>query len=154
MGTEPLITWEAPEHYHTEKSSDWYWAVGIITLSLATVAIIFGQIIPALFVIIAAAVLVMHVSHPVRVHTVEINDRGVLVGDIFYPFLALESFCVPHDEFPPKLIIKSQRLLMPLIIIYIEGVDSEEVRTIMLRYIAETEHQQHFMHHLLERFGF
>jgi hypothetical protein len=154
MATEALISWQSPEHYHTEKSSDWYWAVGIITLALTAVAIIFGNIITAIFIIVAVAVLVMHVSHPAKVHTVEINDRGILIEKIFYPFLDLESFCVPHDEFPPKLIVKSRKTFMPLLVVYIDDVDPEEVREVMLRYIAETQHHEHFLKHLLERFGF
>ena len=27
------ITWEAPEHNHIEKTSDWYWALGIIAVA-------------------------------------------------------------------------------------------------------------------------
>jgi hypothetical protein len=155
MANEPLISWEAPEHYHTEKSTDWYWSVGIITLALAAVTIILGgNLITAIFIVIAAVVMVMHVSQPSKLHPIEINDRGILVGNVFYPFLELESFCVPHDEFPPKLLIKSRRLLMPLVVIYIDGVDPEEVREIMLRYIAETQHGEHFLTHILERFGF
>jgi hypothetical protein len=154
MATEPLITWQASEHYHTEKSSDWYWAVGIITLALAAVAIIFGNVITAIFVILAAVVLVLHVSHPSPVHTVEINDRGILIEKTFYPFLTLDSFCVPHDEVPPKLLIKSRKLLMPLLVIHIDDVDPEEVREVMLMYLTETEHREHFLKHLLDRFGF
>jgi flagellar motor component MotA len=53
-----------------------------------------------------------------------------------------------------KIILKSRKLMMPYIIIFIEEVDPEEIREIMLKYIAETEHNEHFIHKLLERLGF
>ena len=42
---KPLIEWDAPEHHYVEKTADWYWAVGIITLTAAALAFIFGNII-------------------------------------------------------------------------------------------------------------
>ncbi|MDE2172443.1 MAG: hypothetical protein KGJ33_00660 [Patescibacteria group bacterium] len=154
MATEALISWQAPEHFHTEKRSDWYWSVGIITLALAAVAFILGNLITGVFVLVAALALVLHASRPPRTVYHEINDRGLIVHDRLYPFLSLDSFWIPHDELPPKIILKSRRTFMPLLIILIDDVDPEEVRQIMLRYIAETEHHEPFLKHLLERCGF
>ena len=64
MATEALISWNAPAHFYVEKRQDWYWAVGIVTLAITAVCIIFGQIITGIFVIVAAVALVLHV--PVR----------------------------------------------------------------------------------------
>lgn len=154
MPTPALISWNAPSHLYVEKKSDWYWAVGIITLALAAVAFIFGNIITGIFVVVAAVALVLHASHPPQIITYSINDRGIMANDTLYPFLALDSFWVPHDEFPPKLLIKSRKFFMPLIVIYIDEVDPEKVREIMLTYIAETEHHEPFLKHVLESFGF
>ncbi|MEN9524349.1 MAG: hypothetical protein RL536_418 [Candidatus Parcubacteria bacterium] len=154
MATTPLISWSAPEHLYVEKKPDWYWAVGIITLALAAVAFIFGNIISGIFVLVAAVALVLHASHPPRIISYEINDRGIMANEVLYPFLSLDSFWVPHDEMPPKILIKSRKLFMPLIVIYIDEVDPEKVREIMLTYIAETEHREPLLKHILERLGF
>ena len=154
MATDALISWRAPAHFHTQKTSDWYWAVGIITLALTAVALMFGQIITGIFIVVAATALVIHASHPPEEIYYEINDRGLVVGDILYPFLSLESFYIPHDHFPPKLLVKARKLFMPLMAIYILDTDPEEVREILLRYIAETTHHEPLLKYLLERFGF
>lgn len=154
MPSEALITWHAPEHLTTEKKSDWYWVVGIITLSIVAVCFIFGQIITGIFVIVAVSALILHVSHPPQVIKYEINDRGIMVDDTLYSFLSLESFWIPHDEWPPRLILKSRKTLVPFIVIFINEVDPEEVREVLLKYIAETEHHEHLLKHLLERLGF
>jgi hypothetical protein len=154
MATEALISWNAPEHFHVEKTPDWYWAVGIITLALAVVAFIFGSIITGIFILVAAVALVLHASRPPRIVYHEVNDRGLVIHDRLYPFLSLDSFWIPHDEFPPKIILKSRKLFMPFIIIFIDEIDPEEVREVMLRYIAETEHHEPFLKFVLERLGF
>lgn len=154
MATEPLISWQAPEHFYVEKRPDWYWVVGIITLAISAVAIILGNMITGIFVLVAAAALVIHASHPPREIYHEINDRGIMVNDRFFPFLSLESFWIPHDEMPSKIIVKSRKTFMPYIIIFIDEIDPEIVREVLLKYIAETEHHEHFLHKLLERWGF
>ena len=154
MATEALIYWEAPAHFYVEKKTDWYWAVGIITLALAAVALMFGEILTGIFIIVAAVALVLHASKPPQRVYYEVNDRGLVFGDKLYPFLSLDSFWIPHDEPTPKLLLKSRKLFMPLIVIYIDEVDPEEVREVLLKYIAETEHSEPFLSHVLERFGF
>jgi hypothetical protein len=154
MATEALISWNAPEHLHVEKRQDWYWAVGIITLALTAVAIILGNIITAVFIVVSVTALVIHASKPSQNVYHEINDRGIIVGGTLYPFLTLESFWISHDEFPPKILVKSRKTFMPYIVIYIDEVDPEKVREILLKYIAETEHHESLLKHLLERLGF
>ena len=150
----PLISWSAPEHYYVEKKPDWYWAVGVITLAIAAVAFIFGNTITGIVVIVAAVALVLHASRPPRIVTYSITDRGIVANDVLYPFLSLESFWIPHDEFPPKLIIKSRKTFMSLIVLYLDEIDPEKVRETMLTYIAETEHREPVLKHILERLGF
>jgi len=154
MATPALISWNAPEHIHVEKTSDWYWAVGIITLALAAVVFIFGNVVTGILVLVAAVALVLHASRPPRILYHEVNDRGIIVHETLYPFLSLHSFWIPHDEFPAKIIIKSRKLFMPYIVLYIDEIDPEHVREVMLRYIAETEHHEPFLKHVLERLGF
>ena len=154
MATEALISWQAPSHFYVEKKPDWYWVVGIITLALAAVSIMFGQVITGIFIIVAAVALVLHASKPPRTIDCEINDRGIIIDHVLYPFLSIDSFWIPHDEAIPKVLFKSRKTFMPLISVYIEGIDPEEIREILLRYIAETEHHEPFLKHLLEGFGF
>jgi len=154
MATETLISWNAPEHYYVEKSNDWYWVVGIITLALSAVAIILGNVITGIFVLVAATALVLHASHPPRVIYHEINDRGIIVNGTLYPFLTLESFWIPHDALPQKIILKSRKFFMPYIIVFIDDIDQESIREILLKYIAETEHHEHFLALVLEKLGF
>ena len=154
MNSEALITWSAPAHLYTEKRPDWYWAVGIITLALAVISFLFGEFITGIFVIVAALTLVLHASKTPHTVTYSITDRGILFDETLYPFVSLDSFWIPHDELPPKLLIKSRKLLMPLIVVYIDEVNPEDVRQVLLRYIAETEHREPLLKKLIEWLGF
>jgi len=154
MAIESLISWNAPAHLYVEKKPDWFWAVGIITLALAVTSFLFGEVITGIFIIVAALALVIHASHPPNEVRYEVSDRGIAFDDALYPFLTLDSFWIPHDELPPKLLLKSRKLFMPLIVVYIDGVDPEEVRQVLLKYIAETEHREPLLKKLMEWAGF
>ncbi len=151
---KPLISWNAPEHIHTEKNNDWYWAVGIITLTAAVLAIMLNNVVFGILIIISAFALVVHSSQKPRIFHYEINDRGIIVNESLYPFLTLESFWIDAHQEKPKLLIKSHKTFMPFLAIYIEEVDPEEIRDILLNYIAETEHQEPISQKLLELIGF
>lgn len=154
MTNSPLISWHTKEHLAQEKTNDWYWSFGIIILALASIAFIFGNIVAGVLAVVAGFTLVLHLSKSARTVYCEINDRGILFDRHFYAFLTLDSFCVPHDEYPPRLIIKSNGTFVPLIVIIIDEVDPEEVRKILLKYIAEVEHRESVLKKILERFGF
>ncbi len=151
---QPLIEWDAPEHHHTEKNNDWYWAVGIITITIAALAIIFNNIIFAILIIVSSFALVVHAAKKPRIIHIEINDRGIVIDKILYPFLSLESFWIDAHEVPSKILLKSHKTFMPYITVHIEDVDPESVREILLNYIAETEHIEPLSQKLLEKFGF
>jgi hypothetical protein len=151
---QPLLEWNAPEHSHVEKTTDWYWAVGIIAITAAGLTVILGNVIFGIFIIVAAGALVVRASKPPKVVHFEINDRGIIVDNILYPFLTLESFWIDAHDRPAKILLKSGKFFMPYISVPIEEVDPEDVRTILLQYIAETEHVEPVTQKILERLGF
>jgi hypothetical protein len=151
---KPLLEWDTPEHHHTEKSNDWYWAVGIITFTAAVLSFIFGDVIFGIFILVGVFSLVIHAIKKPRIIHIEINDRGIVVDRILYPFLTLESFWIDAHAHPPKVLLKSTKLLMPFITVQIDDVDREKVRDVLLNYIAETEHHEPLSQQILERFGF
>jgi hypothetical protein len=151
---KPLISWDAPEHHYTEKNNDWYWAVGIITLTAAALAFIFGNIIFGILIIVGVFALVVHAARKPDLIQIEVNDRGILVEDVLYPFLTIESFWIDAHEHPPRLLLKSTKMFMPYIVIHIQGIDREKVREVLLTYVAETEHREPLTQKLLEKLGF
>ncbi|MDO8430672.1 MAG: hypothetical protein Q7S72_01630, partial [Candidatus Taylorbacteria bacterium] len=110
---KPLIAWDAHEHIHIEKNNDWYWAVGIISITAAALAFIFNNIIFGILIIVGAFAIVVHAAKKPRIIHNEINDRGIVIDNILYPFLSLESFWIDAHIHPAKIILKSHKTFMP-----------------------------------------
>lgn len=151
---EALLAWEAHEYIHTEKTADWYWSVGLIAVVLAVIAILMHNLLFALLIIVSTTALLLLAIRRPRLIQIEINTRGILEDELLYPFSSLESFWVEDRMFADKLIIKSQKPLMPLIVIPLEEVGPEEVREIIVQYLPEEEQREPLSHSLMERLGF
>jgi len=154
--TGDTISWQGYEYTHYEKSSDWFWALGIVALSSAVTAIIFKNILFALLILVGAfAVALFAAKKPHLIHF-EITRRGVAIDDVFYPFTTLESFWIDEDEHGHHtLIIKSERVIMPYIIIPLsESIEFDEVRDILLAKLDEEELHEPVSHKILEFFGY
>ncbi len=150
-----VLTWDAPEYYHVDKSADWYWAVGIITVAIVLICIFFSNILFALFVLLAAFVGAYYAGrHPTLLH-VELKPRGIVVDNTLYHFHDLDSFWVDEEENPDKIILKSKKFLMPYIIVPInEHIDPHDVRSYLLAHMKEVEHHESIIHKVFEHFGF
>ena len=148
------ISWKAKGHLHTEKTSDWYWIVGIITVSIAIVSIILNNIIFAILIIVSSFTLSLFASKKPEILDMEIDSVGISVGKTRYPYKNLQSFWVETREFHPKIILKSKKIFMPFIVVLIEDIDEEMVRQKLLEHLPEEEHIEPFLEKLLIYFGF
>ena len=62
-----------------------------------------------------------------------------------YPYSTLDSFWVADDEeHNPKLLVKSQKTLMPLISIPLGEADPEIIHNYLIQFIDDEQHEESF----------
>ncbi len=147
-----IIEWQAFEHHHEEKNSDWFWAVGIVAVSLTATAIILHNVVFGIFILVATTTLAIHAARAPRLLNMRIDDLGITLGDVLYPYSALESFWV--NKFEHTLLIDSKRFFMPLIVIELGTADATEIRNTIIQHLAEKEHHEPLLQKLMEYLGF
>jgi hypothetical protein len=149
------IEWDAHEYEHKERTPDWFWAMGIITFSLAVVAIILGNIIFGILILLAAFSLSLFINRPPENIHILVDERGITKDKIHYPYSTLESFWIDEDHPHKKIIIRSKKLLMPLIIIPIgDDLNLDKLHETLLMYMHEEYHALPFVEKILEYLGF
>lgn len=149
------LTWTAHEHEHKERSSDWFWAMGIIAVSVAVAAIIFGNVIFGILVIVASFSLSLFINREPREIRIEVTERGITRDNIHYPYSGLESFWIDIEHSHPKILLRSSKFFLPLIIVPLgEEADLEEVHEKLMRFLKEEPHALPFVERLLEYLGF
>jgi hypothetical protein len=149
------IRWGGHEYSYSEKSVDWYWAVGIVALSGAVAAILLGNFLFGILILIGAFTLSLFAARKPNTVTFEINRRGILIDKKLFPYNTLDSFWIHEDTHHATLLVRSQKAMMPLIMIPLsEPVDAEIVHLSLSRFLEEEEHDMPISHRLVEYFGF
>jgi hypothetical protein len=149
------LEWDAHEYEHKERSSDWFWAVGIISAALAIVAIILGNIIFGILIIIGAFSLSLFINRPPQITHIVLNEKGIARGKVLYPYETLESFWIDIEHSHKKIILRSQKMFMPLIIIPLgDDADVDKIHDKLSAVIKEEYHSLPLVEKILEYLGF
>lgn len=147
MPRATLLEWEGTEYDHNPKSTDWYWSLGIISVAGTVAAILFGNYLLAVLIIIAAGAITLHAAKHPPLHRFRLVEHGIVIGDDIHPFERMISFSVLEDvegRLPPMLSIKTMSWLSPHLIIPLEGVDADRVYAYFLQHVDESEHTHTF----------
>lgn len=149
------ITWEAPEHRHVEKSSDWYWALGIIAVAAAIASMVFGDVLFGVVILLAASTMVLFSHRKPKMLTFEVSVRGIRIGNDLFPYPGLDSFSIDEENLAgPQLILKSKHFFTPLIILPIPEEYIDDIESIIAPRLPEEHLTEPLGHRLLEFFGF
>ncbi|MFA5651962.1 MAG: hypothetical protein WC933_01210 [Candidatus Paceibacterota bacterium] len=152
---ENKISWQALEYKRKDKTADWYWAVGLIALSIVIISFITHNVFFAVLVIISTAILLSFSITAPRMLNISINQKGLAVEKDLYPFATLESFWVEgKDEDNQKILFKSKKILMPLIMVPLEEHHHLDVREFLLQYLPEVEMHESTSKKIMEKLGF
>jgi hypothetical protein len=148
------ISWQAPQYIYKEKTPDWYWIVGIVTISITLVAIILNNLIFGILIIISSFTLSLFASRKPEIVTMEINGVGINTSKTDHPYTTLDSFWVETRDRHPRIILKSKKTLSQYIVILIENADPEQIRHKLSEHLPEEEHVEPILEKLLIYFGF
>lgn len=150
------ISWRAFEHHHKEHTSDWYWALGIATLSSAFIALLLSNVLFALVIALAGLTLGLVAMRTPEEMGFELTHRGLTAHREFFPFSDMRAFWIAPDQFgEPHLFVDTPRIMTPDVIIPIPEEYRDEIRSMLLDAgVVEREMSEPIPHQILEFFGF
>lgn len=154
MAEDSGIQWTVDTHEHTERSNDWYWGLGLLSLAVAVLSIFLGNALLAVIIFLAAGSLGVLVHRGPREHLVGISPRGLSMDGTLYKWSGIDSFWIERDTHNPHLLVTTQGILHPQLVIPLNNPDRREgVRAYLRRYIKEEEQHPHFGHHVAQLLG-
>ena len=152
---ENTISWKALEYKRKDKTVDWYWAVIIIALSLTVISIILHDALFAVLIILGTTTLLAFSIRGPQWVEITVDPRGFVVGHEMYPFATLDEFWVDiTEENNHKILLKSKKLIMPLIVIPLEEHHHMDVREFLLEHLPEKELHEPLSQKVMEKLGF
>ncbi len=156
QGPAPFkIEWEAHEYEYKERSQDWFWAVGIVAVAIAVTSIIFHNIIFGILVLVGAFALSLSPNREPDMVEVTLNETGITRGKVRYPYESLHSFWIDTEHSHPKILLRSKKVFLPLIIIPLDPeAHVVEIERALARFLEEEHHTLPFAEKILEYLGF
>jgi hypothetical protein len=150
-----LLEWEANEFQEKRKKPDWFWALGVIAIAGSAAAFIKGNFLFGIFIVLAAtAMMVFGSAKPKRIkYTITID--GIIYDGRFYPFERLKSFWIDDFMEEKRLLVKSDKTIMPILIIPFEDDETGDyIFTILSEVLEQEELQEPIAHKIMDRLGF
>ncbi|HVZ11052.1 MAG TPA: hypothetical protein VG941_01355 [Candidatus Paceibacterota bacterium] len=148
------ISWESILDTAPAKTTAWYL---FLALAIGAGALVWFRhdFLFSLVLVLAGIVVVLR-SYTIPQKTrIIVNGSGITVGPETYYYHELKSFWL--DYRPPyvrELSLEFKRAYRPMIRLPIEAGNPLEIRTIMVPYIPEKEHELSFLDQLSRRIGF
>ena len=154
MADTPALRWSAYEHEHIERSSDWYWALGVAAISIALTAIILHDVLFGVLIILAAITIGLLANTPPELAQFEISERGIRVNEALHRWDHIISFWVEeeHDD-RPLLLVDTTKFMSPNLIIPIEHIDPSLVRSFLKEHAEEKHMKEPLAHKIFEFLG-
>ena len=148
------LSWEALEYEDKERSSDWFWALGIIVVTSAGASVIYGNYFFALLIVLSGALLGFYARRKPEIANYELNESGLKLRTRLYPYENIKAFWI-NIEHKPTLFIKSDRAFMPIISVPIEYNMADQVHAIFTEMkVLEEEMKEHPSEKIMEVLGF
>jgi hypothetical protein len=149
------ISWKVFEHATRQRPADWFWAVGIIAFALAATAVLFKNILFGVLIVFAAFTLMLQAARKPEQIECMIGSNGVSAGKKNYPFSTLESFWIDETMANgPRLLLKSKKMLDPLIVIPIDEVHPDDIKGALLPHLSQIEMYEPLSQKIMEYLGF
>lgn len=150
------FSWDTLEYEHREKSTDWYWALGILIVIGAVIAFITKNFLFGVLLLIGGFLIGLFAGKKNQPISIEISLRGILINNDLIGFNKVSSFWIYRNPFGVrKLILKTSRNFAPIISIPIpDDIRATELREFLLGIVPEIEMQESIIDLIMERIGF
>lgn len=153
-GHEQDLSWHVASHRVRERTNDWYWGLGAITLLGALGSIFFGNTLLAVVIVLGGGSIGFLSSQAPREHTVHLGPRGITIDGTRYPYSAVHSFWVEQDEQNARLFVSMNGVVTPHFSLYLsDEVEADRVRAYLKKHVLEMEQGPQAGEHLADIFG-
>ena len=96
----------------------------------------------AIFLMMTSLMFILYANKKPTVSQIIVNDTGVSVADTHYPYRDLKSFWIDYNPGGNKeLSLESKKWYLPYVKVSIAQKDPIEIRSLMLSFIPEKQHE-------------
>jgi hypothetical protein len=149
---ENTYSWTAPEFIFKEKTSDWYWSIGIITVCSVIATIIFHNYLFAILLFFSGLTFMFLGTHRPEIVPFELTEKTLKAKNTTYNLNEIKGFTINEQE--DKVLLESGKFLTAMIVIPLsEDADKETIRRILSVKLEEKELEEPPFEKIIEFLG-
>ncbi len=147
--------WDALEYDHLEKTTDWYWALGIIVVVGTILCIIAHNYLLALVLVMGGGMIGYYANEKPRPIHVELSERGMKLDQNLYTYDTMGNFWMHTDHKNRKrlTVITGRKILPQTSLTLPDTIPPVELREYLSQYLEEKEIKPSLMDILAESVG-
>lgn len=139
-----FASWSFPEFIQYKRGMGWYFVMTLVGLGLLIWAVLSGNFLFALIIILIAIIVVLHSRREPAKLLCQITEDGLEFSARFYEWKELKKFWIIYE--PPEvksLYLNFKGSLKPHLSIPLQDQDPVTIRKILLNYLEEDLSQEH-----------
>jgi len=134
---ELLLSWEAVEYPHYERTRTWYLIAGACACLMIVYAIVTEAYMTAVAVALLAGVIYLYSHEMPAIQQVLVSRLGISVGPRFYPFASIKNFWLVINRDVRQLSIETSGRFGQNVVIQLGEMDPVLVRKTLSQEIPE-----------------
>lgn len=146
--------WEAPSFFYNPQKR--YLILVVVALFCGAGALLFYRqdSLMAIFLITSSLVLILYTNKRPTVSKVVVNQAGVTIDDRTYYYKELKSFWLDYNPCGLKeLSLEARKWHMPYIKVSIEDQNPVKIRSLIINFVAEKEHEKSLVDLISRKIG-
>ena len=148
------LSWSTLEFEEKDRHPDWIWTAGLLFVISSVISFFYGNIFFGIFLLVAGAMTVISSSHKPKILSVVISEAGVSINGEIVDHKRIKNFWIDEKGKVDKLLMAVSGSFVPVIALPLNGVRTEDLRAIMLKYNSEEELVESLGIKIFERIGF
>lgn len=133
----PALVWETPEFHPQQKGVLWYAIFGVAMAALVFIAFLLRSFLSGVVFVLSGLLVLLYSERPPRTLRIQITRDDLIMNDRRYLLRDLDAFNIVESPTGMLALIRSRRLVMPLIHLPLADQDPELVRRALRRGIKE-----------------
>ena len=149
-----MLSWTTHEFEKKDRHPDWIWYAGLVFAIGATLCFFYSNIFFGIFLVIAGSMVIIFALRAPKELTVMFREKELSINDELIAYTQIKQFWIDETAKPDKLLLLVRGSFVPIIVLRIEGVTAEAVRSELKKYTNEEPMRESTGVKIFERLGF
>ena len=133
------ITWQTAEYAHKDRSIDWFWAIGLISIAGAVAAILFKNYLFGILILLSGICLALLAKKKPDMIDITLHEDSISIAGDVYQFKKIIEWNIVREKSTDILLLVTDRKVFPLLHIDLDPASRNDVEIHIAKYIKRND---------------